>query len=447
MAEDRITIATLRKLLATRTGIPEKACGDFIDALLRAITTGLQDDKQVRINGLGTFKVQWNEPRKSVNVKTGEPILIEGYNKVTFTPDSTLKDRINEPFAHLEAIVIDETKPQEKNDIDPMQKFGEQAEEIKDILAELGAITADTQQPNEQHQPEQPEEKKEEEKQEEKIEEKQEEKQEEEEQEEKKEETHKEETQKEETTPPTPNPPTPNPSNPNPPTKTSSEKVLTRVHTRSNLTKKEKSFQPWKVAGITVLCFCVLLIGGYFFLQHKITSWADSLLNKGEEVAVVETNEAVLHDSIAVCPATDSIAIMPDSLQEPVATTEQTTADQSTPDQNAAEQNATEQNAEKQNAEKAGSTVTAPRTYTDFIKTETLTEGSRLAWLSKKYYGAKDFWVYIYEANKEILPDPNAIPVGTQIRIPRLPKDLIDTNNPESMNQAKALQDQILNNK
>ena len=428
MAEDRITIATLRKLLATRTGIPEKACGDFIDALLKAITTGLQDDKQVRINGLGTFKVQWNEPRKSVNVKTGEPILIEGYNKVTFTPDSTLKDRINEPFAHLEAIVIDETKPQEKNDIDPMQKFGEQAEEIKDLLAELGAITSEPQQQTEQPKPEQHEEKKEEQP---------EEKKEEEEQEEKKEETHKEEH-----TPPTPNPPTPNP-----PTRTSSEKVLTRVHTRSNLTKKEKSFQPWKVAGITVLCFCVLLIGGYFFLQHKITSWADSLLNKGEEVAVVEPNEAVLHDSIAVCHATDSIAIMPDSLQETVATAEQTTADQSTPEQNAAKQNATEQNAEKQNTEKAGSTVTAPRTYTDFIKTETLTEGSRLAWLSKKYYGAKDFWVYIYEANKDILPDPNAIPVGTQIRIPRLPKDLIDTNNPESMNQAKALQDQILNNK
>ncbi len=447
MAEDRITIATLRKLLATRTGFPEKACGDFIDALLKAITNGLQDDKQVRINGLGTFKVQWNEPRKSVNVKTGEPILIDGYNKVTFTPDSTLKDRINEPFAHLEAIVIDENKPQEKNEIDPMQKFGEQAEEIKDILAELGAITSETQQTNEQPQSEQPEEKKEEKQPEEKKEEQPEEKKEEEEQEEKKEETTKEETQKEETTPstpnptnpnpPTPNPPTPNPPTPNPPTRTSSEKVLTKVRTRSNLTKKEKSFQPWKVAGITVLCFCALLVAGYFFLQHKITSWADSLLNKGEEVAVVEPNETVLPDSIAVCPATDSIAIMPDSLQEPAAEAEQTTADQSTAEQNTAEQN----------AEKAGSTVTVPRTYTDFIKTETLTEGSRLAWLSKKYYGAKDFWVYIYEANKDILPDPNAIPVGTQIRIPRLPKDLIDTNNPESMNQAKALQDQILNNK
>ncbi len=440
MAEDRITIATLRKLLATRTGIPEKACGDFIDALLKAITTGLHDDKQVRINGLGTFKVQWNEPRKSVNVKTGEPILIEGYNKVTFTPDSILKDRINEPFAHLEAIVIDETKPQEKTEIDPMQKFGEQAEEIKDLLAELGAITTETQQPNEQPKPEQPEEKKEEQPEEKKEEEKQEEKKEEEQEETPKEETNS--TNPHTPNPPTPNPPTPNPPAPNPPTSTSSEKVLTGVRTRSNLTKKEKSFQPWKVAGITVLCFCVLLVGGYFFLQHKITSWADSLLNKGEEVAVVEPNEAVLPDSIAVRPANDSIAIIPDSLQEPVATVEQNAAEQPTEEQSTAEQNA-----EKQNAEKVGNSVSTPRTYTDFIKTETLTEGSRLAWLSKKYYGAKDFWVYIYEANKDILPDPNAIPVGTQIRIPRLPKDLIDTNNPESMNQAKTLQDQILNNK
>ncbi len=420
MAEDRITIATLRKLLNARTGLNEKVCGDFIDALLKTITTGLQNDKQVRINGLGTFKVQWNEPRRSINIQTGEPILIEGYNKVTFTPDSTLKERVNEPFAHLEAIVIDETKPQEKTEIDPMEKFGEQAEEIKGLLAELGAISNEQDKQEEQQAETKTEEEKTEETkivEEEKTVEKEKEKEKKEEVgvvevEEKPQENHqeepiavpqgKEETPKEE--------------------RISSEKVRGEARVSNPSNKKDKPFQPWKVAGITVLCFCFLLVAGYFFLQHKITTWADSLLNKGEAVAVVEENdEAVVPDSVVVCPAHDSIAVMPDTLtQESLA----------------------ESSVEEQSVE---SNINATRSYTEFIKTETLTEGSRLAWLSKKYYGAKDFWVYIYEANKDILPDPNAIPVGTQIRIPHLPKELIDTNNPESMQQAKALQDAILN--
>ncbi|HCS88425.1 MAG TPA: hypothetical protein DIW30_08615, partial [Bacteroidales bacterium] len=141
MAEERITLAVLRKLLSGRTSLPERQAGEFLDQLFYVIIEGLRTDKSVKINGLGTFKVQWNEPRKSINVQTGEPITIEGYNKVVFTPETTLKNRINEPFSHLESIVIDEEKQTEKTEINPIQKLGEQAEEIKDLLAELGAIS------------------------------------------------------------------------------------------------------------------------------------------------------------------------------------------------------------------------------------------------------------------------------------------------------------------
>ena len=99
---------------------------------------------------------------------------------------------------------------------------------------------------------------------------------------------------------------------------------------------------------------------------------------------------------------------------------------------------------ENESTSKEQPIVHKERTYTDFITTETLTEGSRLTWLSRKYYGAPDFWVYIYEANKSVLPNPNLIPVGTRIRIPRLPKELIDVNNEESMKQARQLHDSIL---
>ena len=68
-------------------------------------------------------------------------------------------------------------------------------------------------------------------------------------------------------------------------------------------------------------------------------------------------------------------------------------------------------------------------------------EGSRLTLISKKYYGARDFWVYIYEANKDIIPNPDIVPKGTMIRVPKLPASLIDANDPACMEKAKALHD------
>ena len=64
----------------------------------------------VRIKDWGTFKLQWNAPRKSVDVNTGEDIIIDGYYRVAFTPDAELRDLANEPYAHLEAVVIDEAE-------------------------------------------------------------------------------------------------------------------------------------------------------------------------------------------------------------------------------------------------------------------------------------------------------------------------------------------------
>ena len=65
--------------------------------------------------------------------------------------------------------------------------------------------------------------------------------------------------------------------------------------------------------------------------------------------------------------------------------------------------------------------------YQQFIATEEIREGSRLTWLAYRYYGNKDLWVYIYDANKDHLGNPNEIRVGTPIRIPRLTTEQRDT--------------------
>jgi nucleoid-associated protein YgaU len=81
------------------------------------------------------------------------------------------------------------------------------------------------------------------------------------------------------------------------------------------------------------------------------------------------------------------------------------------------------------------------REYTEFIDTVVLNEGSRLTWISLKQYGHKDYWVYIYEANRDIVKNPNAIKIGTQLRIPKLAEELIDTTNPETIEYARYLHD------
>ena len=73
--------------------------------------------------------------------------------------------------------------------------------------------------------------------------------------------------------------------------------------------------------------------------------------------------------------------------------------------------------------------------------------GSRLTILSKKYYGTKDFWVYIYEANKERIQNPDNIEKGTLIRIPKLDPRLIDTSNPRCMLKARELYYEYVNEK
>lgn len=129
MAE-KLSWTELRRILATRAGVSEKEAGAFLSALNAEILEALKTDKQVRINGLGLFKLQAVAPRKSVNVATGEAITIEGYNKVAFVPEAGVKELIEKSG---EASI-----PEGKGEVDPIKKLGTQAEEIVDILGELG---------------------------------------------------------------------------------------------------------------------------------------------------------------------------------------------------------------------------------------------------------------------------------------------------------------------
>ena len=80
-----------------------------------------------------------------------------------------------------------------------------------------------------------------------------------------------------------------------------------------------------------------------------------------------------------------------------------------------------------------------PINYSECIAIEVIRKGTRLAFFAKQYYGHPDFWVYIYEANKEVIDDPNNILMGTKVKIPKLSPELIDTTNVQTIKFAVEL--------
>ena len=106
MAKSAIQLIT--SALAKQHNLSADDAAAFIDAFFDIISSELKNGNQVKIKGLGTFKVQAVKPRESVNVNTGERVLIEGHDKISFTPDTVMKELVNKPFSQFETVVIND---------------------------------------------------------------------------------------------------------------------------------------------------------------------------------------------------------------------------------------------------------------------------------------------------------------------------------------------------
>lgn len=109
----KITLINIAEELAVKSGQSKEVADKFLHAIVETIEKGLVDDKVVKIKGLGTFKLLDVSDRDSIDVNTGERITIKGYTKVSFTPDSSMKEFINRPFAHFEPTELNEGYPEE----------------------------------------------------------------------------------------------------------------------------------------------------------------------------------------------------------------------------------------------------------------------------------------------------------------------------------------------
>ncbi|MBQ3914396.1 MAG: HU family DNA-binding protein [Paludibacteraceae bacterium] len=382
MAE-KLSWSELRRALAVRAGVSEKTAGAFLNGLVNQLINGLKSDKQVKINGLGTFKLQAVAPRKSVNVSTGEEIIIEGYNKIVFSPEAGLKELVEsrQPSdVSLQPLVFSDQPNEGDFPIDPIKKLGEQADEIVGLLAEIDSIEEPKEEPKEPEVviPETPEEEP------------------------------KVVVPEEEPKVVIPE----LPEIPKEPEVVTPEEEPEIIVQRPKKPEKKK-YHFFRDVLICVLILLLLLAGGYFFLRSQLSGILESLLKPEQEQTEqvespqIETPTPTLAEGEGEEESPSQLDLIPEG-DIPQA-----------------------QILDEFNAISAGEELEEP--YSDLITTEPMHEGSRLTWMAKRFYGDKRFWPYLYDANRDRISNPSNIEIGTPIRVPRLTQAQLDTTNRASM--------------
>lgn len=390
MANEKFTWIELRKAVAQMVGTSDQATGVFLDALIEAVIKGLEQDKQVKIKGIGTFALKPMAARKSVNIATGEDFVIAGYNKLTFSPEASMKENVEKRIdaPKTEEVVKDITQ-------DPLKKLGEQATEIVDILADLGQapVMPVVEEPVVEE-------------------------------------------------PVAEEPVTEEPVVEEP---VAEEPVVEEPVVEEPVVEekpKHSGSKKWLWWIVVVVILLGLGAAGWYFrdiikqylptlpFEKKvevitpIVTPVDTVLTPVDTLQVDTTivADSLLVDSIAVENA-DTIPAEP-KVKKEVKTK-------------------TVVKGKKVTGQKPIKEI--PRKYTKFIATERVNSASRLTWIAKKYYGSKDLWVFIYEANYKTIKDPAHIRTGQLLKIPKLTPEQRDLNNPETRKLVDELTKEYLN--
>ena len=129
----KISLSNIAEELAAKAGLSRENANNFAHAFVDTVEKGLQADGVVKVKGLGTFKLQEVSDRDSVDVNTGERITIKGYRKVTFTPDTVMKEFVNRPFAHFEPTELNEGYPTDEDLVAEEPTSEDLAEETIDV--------------------------------------------------------------------------------------------------------------------------------------------------------------------------------------------------------------------------------------------------------------------------------------------------------------------------
>ena len=376
---EKISFPDLVGLLSSKMNITKKEAETFLKEFFTVSTEVITSGEELRINGLGLFKPIWVEARGSINIQTGEPVEIPGHYKLSFIPDKVLREAVNAPFSSFSVEVLNDHVPIEDMTAVPSQDI----DENNDICNTENVELQDSKEIREKEEEDEPIEPAHEYIQEDKS---------------------ADEESSESTV--------------------SSQEIekfqeeIIQPESETKVEEKEedchedylrksasrKSFW-WGVLSAFGIIIC--LAGGIFFMGNdspyvvKIGEYTLSLgkqsidsrpMNNNPESVVLPENKDTLSEMEKDSVLKDSVISV--------------------------------------------SPLAAPEVKPVI---ETIRSGIFLTTLARKYFGHKAFWVYIYEENKDVIKNPNQVPIGTRLTIPSASKYDIDANNRTSVENAKAL--------
>lgn len=397
---EKMNIQDLIDLLAEKHGMSKKNADNFVKEFFLLIEESLEKDKYVKIKGLGTFKLIDVDSRESVNVNTGERFEIQGHTKVSFTPEPTLKDIINKPFSHFETVVLNDSTVLEDT---PLDNESEEEEQEQDMPQEV--INESLENESSEAVIEEIEEVVEEEKvavvmEEEVV--------------AVKEPVMEQEQQQEEIkiTSDLPN-----------------EEAIVSDASDAMIVEEEKKAEETPLGlkettdlstmkyfiGIVVFVI-VLCAGAVMFMYYP--DLLDNFTSKSpvEKEEVAKADQTTLTDSLSAKEKEIVEPVKPDTVAESIAVA---TTSKEMPKESVAQPSSTKEQKKPAipfEADSVGYTIAGTET------TYTIKEGETLTKVALRFYGTKALWPYIVKHNPGVIKNPDNVPFGTTIKIPKLVK-------------------------
>ena len=453
---EKLTIQDLTDLLAAKHSMTKKDAEAFVREFFLLIEQALESDKTVKIKGLGTFKLVDVDSRESVNVNTGERFQIKGHTKVTFSPDASLRDTINKPFAHFETVVLNEntiledTPIEEADEEDTDEEIQAPAGEVLTPTVEIQTPVVEIQVPAVEEKEEEPQKNVEQQPKEQPLTETNEEKKVE--QEELQKEVEKDldlelkEKEEEEKEIPVAEQRQQPEQLAKEEEKITAEQIIKQELQKANLkpelskkeleqkesTKKESAKEKSPVPYlITVIILVLLLCGSVVLFIYYPDLFSSSADDSTLEMPSVTTQPiqtgTQLSDTIEHKDTVKEVA--PDipvaTIPQPVAKKEEVnTPAKNTPATPAKNTPAkTENEVDKKQSSTSVYLDSVPYKITGTKTKYTIKEGETLTKVSLRFYGTKAMWPYIVKHNPKVIKNPDNVAYGTTIEIPELTKE------------------------
>ena len=360
MESKKVSLQELTDTIVAQSGATKRFTESFLRELVQVIQEYLEKDGVVKVKGLGTFKLIWNEPRKSVDVSSGNTIVLPGHYKVTFTPDNEVKEKINAPYAHLETVmggaeVISEVEDSGELIVEKGEGIPLQVESSTDDVLLNRKIDEPL--------------------------------------------TIKREPSDVDTDSPT-HQITDSPER---------SDINTASPEHSDINTASPSKKKWWVIMVVLMLLCLLGAAGYY--------WKDVLLPQRNTPVATQTKVPVVVVQIDTIDDVITDTIAADKWEQEKTTLEK----DSTPVIEVPVDTIVELTLENYTYQDA---LNAP-----VRDTVTVIDGSRLTMVAYRAFGHKAFWVYVYDANRNVLTSPNAVEKGMKLVIPDLPLSIV---NPKS---------------